>query len=91
MLRYWNMPDELIAVALKHEDILRETGKQLPDYTDLVIIANIMHYGLDEGRYAYLKDNRIPALIKCQAAINNLVQQGSTQQRMNLALAMINA
>lgn len=91
MLRHWNMPNELVAVALQHENIMRDTHKDLPDYTDLVISANILHYGLDKGRYAYYQDKQIPALIKCNINTNQLMQQGPIEQRMDLALAMINA
>lgn len=91
MLKHWNMPNELVAVALRHEDILRDTKKALPDYTDLIICANIMHYGLDKGRYSYLKDENISALNRCKVDINNLTKQSSTEQRMSLALAMINS
>lgn len=88
MMRFWNMPDELIVVAAEHENILRKAKAKVADYTDLVITANIMHYGLEAGRYAHYKDTEIPALSRCNKAVDSL-NKGSSSQRMNLALALI--
>ena len=40
ILRKWNFPEELINVAEKHEDLNRDS-KDGPDYTDVVIVANL--------------------------------------------------
>jgi len=40
ILRKWNFPEDMIAVAEDHEDIHRDS-KDGPDYVDLVIVANL--------------------------------------------------
>ncbi|MCH9672352.1 MAG: HDOD domain-containing protein [Gammaproteobacteria bacterium] len=41
ILQQWNYPDDLIEVAAQHEDVHREHAGRA-DYTDIVIIANIL-------------------------------------------------
>ncbi|MHB0764979.1 HDOD domain-containing protein [Stutzerimonas sp. NM35] len=65
MLRQWKVSEELVQMARGHESILRETGQPLPDYVDLVIAANLLHYGVEKGRYARFAGLDIPALRKC--------------------------
>ena len=47
ILRKWNFPDEIIAVAAEHEDITRDKDGAA-DYVDIIIVANIeSHMGSD--------------------------------------------
>lgn len=89
MLKHWQMPGELIQVACQHEDIERDTHKLLPDYVDIVIAANILHYGTQEGRYAYLAGNRVPALIKSAGSVEKTLNQETAKKRMDMALSLI--
>lgn len=91
MLKYWNMPSALVVVALKHESILRDPPNKLPDYTDLVITANIIHYGLDSSRYNRYKDKEIPALKRCNININSLPPKNFAEDNTNIAQAMLEA
>ena len=89
MLKHWNMADELVQMARWHESILRETGDPLPDYVDVVIAANLLHYGTDKGRYAGYAAIEVPALHKCTAGLGRLDDQLDTQGRSELVQAMI--
>lgn len=91
MLRRWQMVDELVQMARLHERIQRETGKPKPDYVDIVIAANLVHYGTATGRYARFQGETIPALTKCTGGSASLDDDTSTEERMELALALINA
>ncbi|MCH8531057.1 MAG: HDOD domain-containing protein [Saccharospirillum sp.] len=88
MLEHWQMDSSLIDVAREHEDMQR-TGNTKPDYTDLVITANLIHYGVDKGRYAHLKGMRIPALEKSLPDHLKASLKGSSEQRMAMALQLI--
>ena len=47
ILRKWNFPDDIIAVAAEHEDITRDKDGAA-DYVDIIIVANIeSHMGSD--------------------------------------------
>nr|WP_235818591.1 HDOD domain-containing protein [Halopseudomonas formosensis] len=70
LLRHWDMPEDLIQMARWHETVLRDNGRPLPDYVDVVIAANLMHYGTQEGRYARYAGVSVPALEKCLAGRN---------------------
>ncbi|CBL44430.1 conserved hypothetical protein [gamma proteobacterium HdN1] len=64
LLNEWRMPEEVIVVARFHENIMRETQQPGPDYVDITIAANLLHYGLEHPRYQRYKDEVIPALSK---------------------------
>ena len=70
LLRHWDMPEDLIQMARWHETVLRDNGRPLPDYVDVVIAANLMHYGTQKGRYARYAGVSVPALEKCLAGRN---------------------
>ncbi len=70
LLRHWDMPEDLIQMARWHETVLRDSGRPLPDYVDVVIAANLMHYGTQEGRYARYAGVSVPALDKCLTGRN---------------------
>lgn len=70
LLRHWDMPEDLIQMARWHETVLRDSGRPLPDYVDVVIAANLMHYGTQEGRYARYAGVFVPALDKCLTGRN---------------------
>ncbi|MHA7879793.1 MAG: HDOD domain-containing protein [Saccharospirillum sp.] len=88
MLERWQMEPSLIEVARDHENMQR-TGSNRTDYTDLVIAANLMHYGVDKGRYAHLKGERIPAMEKALPEGLGDSVQGSSEQRMAQSLKLI--
>lgn len=89
MLRRWQMSDELIQMAREHERILRDSGKSQADYVDLVIAANLLHYGMESGRYAKYAQAQIPALDKCVRGHPEERVSQSTDKRMEMAMAMI--
>lgn len=63
LLESWKFPPELVQVAAEHEQLTRDPGPE-PDYTDLVIAANIEYYGTESGRYSELELSRVPAVVK---------------------------
>ncbi len=85
LLSHWNFPAELIQVAAEHERIGRDPEEQ-PDYVDLVIAANLIHYGTKRGRYAHLYGRTIPAMEKCA-----LEDEGRAEQRLEMSRALLSA
>ncbi len=85
LLEHWNFPAELVQVAAEHEQVERDPEER-PDYVDLVIAANLIHYGTEHGRYAHLNNRLIPALEKCR-------QDGGERgkRRLELSLALLSA
>ena len=91
MLRRWGMVDSLVEMAREHEKIMRESGRPEADYVDVVIAANLLHYGTEAGRYARYHNVKVPAMHKCtRGHAEEKVTQG-TEERMELAMAMISA
>jgi len=90
LLRQWKFPDELVQVAEEHEDMERDPAEQA-DYTDLVIAANLLHYGTQSGRYADLAGKPIPALLKCHASENDDNWETRLEQRMEMSLSLLSA
>lgn len=89
LLRRWHMADELIQVARWHETILRESGSPQPDYVDLVIAANLLHYGTDKGRFARHAGISIPALGKVVGGGDGLADRDQAQQRVALIRSVL--
>lgn len=90
LLRHWQMTEELVQVARWHETVMRETGKDEPDYVDVTIAANLLHYGTSRGRYVKYANISIPAIAKCGLSGNQLNQE-VTAQRMLVSQAMTGA
>jgi putative nucleotidyltransferase with HDIG domain len=63
ILRKWNFPKELIAVAEDHEDLTRDS-KNGPDYVDVVIVANLQ--SLIDSNHSHTKTDwsAVPAFAK---------------------------
>ncbi len=60
ILKKWNFPDELVTVAREHENLARDSGIN-PDYTDIVLVANLLsHVGTNHPN-TKLDWNSIPA------------------------------
>jgi HD-like signal output (HDOD) protein len=90
LLRHWKFPDELVQAAEEHEDMERDPAVKA-DYADLVIAANLLHYGTDTGRYAHLAEKRIPAMEKCNTAENDDKWETKLEQRLELSLSLLSA
>ena len=60
ILKTWKFSDELIEVAGEHEDLMRDPGLN-PDYTDIVIVANLLSYIGSKHPYTSLDWSQIPA------------------------------
>lgn len=88
MLRRWQMDENLIRVAREHERLLRDPPGG-PDYVDVTIAANVLHYGTESGRYAHFGGIHIPALGKCGLHDRLHRPTPDVEQRMAFALAMI--
>jgi putative nucleotidyltransferase with HDIG domain len=91
LLEHWRMHEDLVQVVRSHEQILRDSPKALPDYTDVVISANLLHYGRVKGRYAKYADTDIPALRKCQQNLPKSHLDAQLSQRILLSNALISA
>lgn len=91
LLRSWKVPDELVQMARGHESILRETGQPLPDYVDLVIAANLLHYGVEKGRYSRYSGVEIPALRKCTGGLGSEAISTRLEECMRMAQALAGA
>ncbi len=90
LLKNWQMSDDLVNMAFLHERVMRDSGDPLPDYVDLVITANLLHYGLDQGRYGKYAGREIPALLKTMGPQGNMLDlRDSADERMEMALALI--
>jgi len=63
ILRKWNFPEELIAVADEHEDLERDS-KNGPDYVDVVIVANLQSVIDSNHRHANVDWSTVPAFEK---------------------------
>lgn len=90
LLRHWHFAEELVAVAQEHEELERDPAP-MADYTDLVISANLLHYGTDSGRYAHLSGRTVPAMEKCAAGTDDKGMEADVEQRMALSLNLISA
>lgn len=90
LLRQWKFPDELVQVAEEHEDMERDPAEKA-DYTDLVIAANLLHYGTESGRYAHLAGKPNPALVKCHSSENDDSWETRLEQRMEMSLSLLSA
>lgn len=90
LLRQWKFPDELVHVAEEHEEMERDPEEKA-DYTDLVIAANLLHYGTESGRYAHLAETPIPALAKCHRSENDDNWENKLEQRMEMSLSLLSA
>lgn len=88
LLKHWQMADELVQIARWHETVMRETGAPKADYVDVVIAANLLHYGTAKGRYAKYANINIPALGKCGLDGQNLDQE-LTASRMEMTQALV--
>lgn len=60
MLKTWNFSAELITVVSEHEDLMRDPGVD-PDYTDVVIVANLLSYVGTDHPHAHCDWSTIPA------------------------------
>lgn len=89
LLRHWGMSRELIDIAFYHERIMRESPGDLPDYIDVIIAANLIHYGVERGRFAKYKGKDIPALQKCLDDNGLELLEGTMEERMEMALDLI--
>lgn len=89
LLKHWQMGSELVEMAFFHERVMRNSPGEAPDYVDVVIAANLMHYGVEQGRYHKYGDEPIPALQKCIRQEQLAVLEGTIEQRMEMALALI--
>ncbi len=85
------MADALVQMAREHERILRETGSHQADYVDIVIAANLLHYGTETGRYARYAHHPIPALEKCVGPNSGDHWQQKALERMQLAQSLFSA
>ncbi|MCK4865257.1 MAG: HDOD domain-containing protein [Gammaproteobacteria bacterium] len=63
ILRKWNFPEELIAVAEQHED-LEHNSENGPDYVDVVIVANLQSLIDSNHRHTKIDWNTVPAFSK---------------------------
>lgn len=63
ILRKWNFPDELIAVAEEHENLNRDLEKEA-DYVDVVIVANLQSLIGTDHQHTSKDWTNIPAFEK---------------------------
>jgi len=60
VLKTWNFSDDLIEVATEHENLMRDPGLT-PDYTDIVIVANLLTHIGSKHPHTLLDWSQIPA------------------------------
>ncbi len=60
ILKKWNFPDELVTVVREHENLERDSGIN-PDYTDIVLVANLLSHVGTNHPHTKLDWNLIPA------------------------------
>lgn len=88
MLEHWNFAPELVQAAREHEEMERDPAGQA-DYADVVITANLLHYGTEQGRYQHYADQVLPAMRKCLPGGTEGLPQQNIEQRMEMSLALI--
>ena len=78
ILKKWNFPDELIAVAAEHENLQREhDGKA--DYTDVVIVANLQSHIGTEHPLTQCDWSTVPAFAKLGLEVDvNVIEMDET-------------
>jgi len=60
VLKTWNFSEDLIEVASEHENLMRDPGLT-PDYTDIVIVANLLTHIGSKHPHTRLDWSQIPA------------------------------
>ena len=60
ILTTWKFSDDLITVVAEHENLMRDPGLT-PDYTDIVIVANLLTHIGSKHPYTKLDWSKIPA------------------------------
>jgi putative nucleotidyltransferase with HDIG domain len=60
ILKAWKFPEELVNVAAEHENLLRDENTDA-DFTDVVLIANLLSYVGTDHSYTKLDWSEIPA------------------------------
>jgi HD-like signal output (HDOD) protein len=60
ILKTWKFSDDLIEVAGEHENLMRDPGLEA-DYTDIVIVANLLSHIGSKHPHTQLDWSRIPA------------------------------
>lgn len=89
ILRKWNFPKELIAVAEQHEDLDRDSENG-PDYVDVVIVANLQSLIDTNHRHTKVDWNTVPAFAKLglQADVS-IVDMDETNTKIEAARAAL--
>jgi len=89
MLRKWEFPDELIAVAEHHEDLQRN-HEGAADYVDLIIVANLQSHMGTEHRLANASFSEVPAFAKLgldtEVSVVDMEDKGDTIKDIQAAL-----
>lgn len=62
ILKAWHFPEELVVVALRHEEILRDSARA--DYLDVVIVANLQSHLGARHPHARQDWHQVPAFAK---------------------------
>lgn len=78
ILRKWNFPDELVAVAAEHENLQREHGGPA-DYTDVVMVANLQSHIGTNHPLTQSDWSAVPAFAKLGLEVDvNVVEMDET-------------
>ncbi|NOZ51785.1 MAG: HDOD domain-containing protein [Gammaproteobacteria bacterium] len=89
MLKKWQLPAELIAVAAEHEHLQRDTDN-VADYVDIVIAANLQSYIGENHPHAEVDLATIPALaklgLKADVSIVDMEDTGESIRELQDAL-----
>lgn len=90
ILRKWNFPEELVAVAEEHENLSRNS-KGGPDYVDIVIVANLQSLIDTNHQHTDVDWSKVPAFEKLglQADVS-VVDMDETNANIEAARAALN-
>jgi HD-like signal output (HDOD) protein len=71
ILKRWEFDPALIAVAAEHENVGRQPQDPVPDYVDLVQVANILSYEGTEHPLSHLDKSRIGSFERLNISVED--------------------
>lgn len=88
ILKAWNFPPEMVAVAAEHEKLDRDSTEA--DYVDVVMVANLQSYMDSKHPLAQADWDNIPAFAKLGLAPDvNVIELDQTAKEIKEVKAML--
>lgn len=84
ILQSWEFDPTLVAVAAEHEDLERKPEDAIPDYCDLVQVANILSYQGTEHQLAHIDRNKVGAFSRLGLVVEQTHQAEEGESSMDV-------